>query len=124
MLGEPRFLEASERALTLFYPLVSRQPTGYTTLLAGVKENLSPPDIVVVRGPLADLTAWQVKLNSAYLPHTLAFCVPNGISDLPDALAKPETPLVNAWLCRGVRCLPAVTTPEALIALCKGTRDD
>ena len=124
VLGEPRFLEASERALTLFYPTVSRQPTGYTTLLAGVKENLSPPDIVVVRGPAADLNPWQVKLNSAYLPHTLAFCVPNGISDLPAALAKPETPLVNAWVCRGVSCLPAVTSPEALIALCKGERDD
>ena len=124
VLGEPRFLEAAERALTLFYPTVASQPAGYTTLLAGLKEHLSPPTIVVLRGPEADLSTWQIKLNSAYLPHTLAFCVPNGISSLPAALAKPETPDVNAWVCRGVSCLPAVTTPEALIALCKNARGD
>ena len=58
-LGEPRFLESSERALTLFYPAVARQPAGYTTLRAGLKEHLSPT-IVVVRGPEADLSTWQI----------------------------------------------------------------
>lgn len=67
VLGEPRFLDAAQRALTLFYNTVSRQPSGYTTLLIGLKENLAPPDIVVVRGPAADLAPWQATLNSAYL---------------------------------------------------------
>ncbi len=123
ILGEPRYLVAAERALTSFYPVIAAQPAGYTTLLMALKENLSPPDIVVVSGPGADLGVWRSALDSIYLPNSLAFFMPNGVQGLPAALAKPETPMVNAWVCKGVNCLPAVTTPEALIALCKNATD-
>jgi hypothetical protein len=123
VLGEARYLAASERALTSFYPGIAAQPAGYTTLLMTLKENLAPPDIVAVRGPAAEMGVWREALAASYLPNALAFFVPNGMQDLPAALAKPETPTVNAWVCKGVNCLPAVATPEALIALCKDAAD-
>ena len=123
ILGEARYLDAAERVLTSFYPSIAGQAAGYTTLLMTLKENLSPPDIVVVRGSAAELDVWRAATAAQYWPNTLAFFVPNGTLDLPPALAKPETPTVNAWVCRGVNCLPAVTTPEALIALCNGAAD-
>jgi len=123
ILGEARYLDAAERVLTSFYPSIAGQAAGYTTLLMTLKENLSPPDIVVVRGSAAELDVWRAATAAQYWPNTLVFFVPNGTPDLPPALAKPETPLVNAWVCRGVNCLPAVTTPDALIALCNGAAD-
>jgi len=124
VLGEMRYIEAAQRALTLFYPAIASQPSGYTTLLIGLKENLPPPDIVVIRGPAPALAPWRAALASAYLPHAVTLCLPNATPGLPASLAKPETPQVNAWVCRGVSCLPAVATPEALIALCKGAQGD
>ncbi len=124
MLGETRYLDAAQRALTLFYPAISNQPSGYTTLLIGLKENLSPPDIAVIRGPAPALAPWRAALASIYLPHAVTLYLPNATTGLPASLAKPETPQVNAWVCHGVTCLPAVTTPEALIALCKGAQGD
>ena len=123
ILGEARYLDAAERVLTSFYPSIAGQAAGYTTLFMALKENLSQPDTVVVRGPAAELDVWRAATAAQYWPNTLAFFVPNGALDLPPALAKPETPTVNAWVCRGVNCLPAVTTPEALIALCNGAED-
>jgi uncharacterized protein YyaL (SSP411 family) len=123
-LTKARLEDASERALTTLYPCVDRQSAAFTTLLTGIKENLSPPNIVIVRGPASELIPWQKQLNAAYLPHTFVLCISNGMSGLPATLTKPDTTTVNARVCRGVSCLPAVTTPEALIALCKGTRDD
>jgi hypothetical protein len=37
-------------------------------------------------------------------PRRLVLALPNGISGLPAALAKPESDHVNAWVCQGVTC--------------------
>ena len=128
LLGEPRYIAAAERALTLFYPAISAQPAAHTTLLAGLKQNLEPLDTIVVRGPAQDFGAWRAALATTHLPNAMLFFLPNASTaldfSLPGALAKPETPAVNAWLCRGVNCLPVVTSPAALISLCKAPQDD
>lgn len=46
-------------------------------------ENLTAPDVVVVRGPVKDLDAWRSALASAFLPNALTLFVPNGTPDLP-----------------------------------------
>ena len=124
LLGETRYLAAAERALTLFYPSISGQPTAYTSLMLGLKECLQAPDIVVVRGPAEGVAAWHAGLANTFLPNAMLIYLSNAVSVLPEALAKPETPDVNAWVCRGVNCLPAITTLEALISLCKAPQDD
>lgn len=88
--------------------------------------------MVVVRGPAQHFHAWRAALASAYLPNALIIFLPNRDVDgttglmfpLPVALAKPETAVVNAWVCRGVKCLSAVSSPAALISLCKAPLDD
>lgn len=123
LLGEPSYITASERALTLFYPQASHQASAYTTLLTGLKENLQPPDMVVVRGPADSIEAWRVTLAKAYLPNSMVLFLSNKMTALPSALAKPQTPVVNAWVCKGVKCLSAVTTPAELITLCSVRAD-
>ena len=95
IFGEAREHDAAERVLTSYYPSIAGQAAGYTILLMALKENQSPPDIVV-RGPAAELDVWRTAAAAQYWPNTLAFFVPNGTLTLPPALAKPETPTVNA----------------------------
>ena len=124
LLGEARYLNAAERALTLFYPSISGQPATYPSLLIGLKECLKPTDMVVVRGPAEGVEAWRKVLAPTFFPNAMVLFVSNAVTGLPAMLAKPETPDVNAWVCTGVNCLPAVTSPAELISLCKAPRGD
>ena len=124
LLGEARYLASAERALTLFYPSISSQPVAYSSLMIGLKECLQPPDIILVRGPTMGVEAWRRSLVRVFLPNAMVIYLSNAVSALPDVLAKPETPDVNAWVCRGVNCLPAITTLAELISLCKAPLDD
>jgi uncharacterized protein len=118
LIGEPRYLEAAERALKLFYPALERQPSAFVSLATALEEHLAPPQIAVLRGDPGAMAAWHRALARAYRPATLVLALPPGISDLPAALDKPvpsvvEGPAaggapVNAWVCRGVTCLPPI----------------
>ena len=107
LLGERRYLESAERALTLFYPSISGQPAAYPSLLIGLKECLKPTDIVVVRGPTDGVEVWRKVLATTFFPNAMVLFVSNAVTGLPAMLAKPGTPNVNAWACTGVNCLPA-----------------
>jgi hypothetical protein len=39
------------------------------------------------------------------------------VPDLPPTLAHPATERVNAWICRGVNCMPPVAEIDRLPAL-------
>ena len=107
MIGELRYIEAAERAIRLFYGAMQRQPSGFVSLLTALEEALTPPSVVVLRGEAPVLDEWQRALAARYRPHTLVFALSNHLSGLPPSLNKPASVHeVNAWLCRGVSCLP------------------
>ncbi|HSD61584.1 MAG TPA: thioredoxin domain-containing protein, partial [Burkholderiales bacterium] len=114
LAGEPRYLAAAERALTLFAPQMARLPSGHASLMAALTEQLAPPSIVVPRGPPGDLGPWQQRLAHQYRPDVLVAAVPEGAVGLPPALDKPAQPGVTAWVCRGTTCLPVINSPETL----------
>lgn len=120
LLGEARYLAAAERTLRLFHPQLAQQPAGFTSLLAVLDEALAPPNILILRGPAPDVAAWQRELAARYLPRTLAIGLPNAVEALPASLARPVSDQVNAWLCQGVKCLPAQLDLEQVLRLCKG----
>jgi hypothetical protein len=109
LTGEPRYLEAAERALKLFYPQLERQPIGFVSLATALDEYLAPPQIIVLRGVANALAVWRRALAARYRPGTLAVAIPAGVPGLPVALDKAAPARgVNAWVCRGVTCLPAI----------------
>ena len=56
------------------------------------------------------MTGSQRELAGHYHPDTLVLAVPAGLPDLPAVLDKAAPASgVNAWVCRGVTCLPAIT---------------
>ncbi|MBI5107692.1 MAG: thioredoxin domain-containing protein [Rhodocyclales bacterium] len=102
LLGEPRYLAAAEKALALFWPHLRQSPGGFASLLRVLDESLVPPEIVILRGPAAELPEWTEALGVQ--AGRLVLALPNGLRGLPLALAKPESDHVNAWVCRGVTC--------------------
>jgi uncharacterized protein YyaL (SSP411 family) len=110
LVGETRYLEAAERTLKLYYPAMERQASGFVSLATALDEHLAPPQTVILRGEAGGLGEWQRKLARTYRPDTLVAALPAGVAGLPPVLEKaaPATG-VNAWICRGVTCLPAIT---------------
>lgn len=114
LLGEPRYLEAAQRALELFAPQLARQPAGHASLGIALEEFLDPPGVVILRGPARELAAWRSRLDAHYRPAVLGIAVPAGLAGLPAALDKPAQTTAQAWVCRGSTCLPPLDQPEAL----------
>jgi uncharacterized protein YyaL (SSP411 family) len=44
----------------------------------------------------------------------LVLSLPAGVRSLPEVMDKPVRPGVNAWVCRGVECLPSIDDPAEL----------
>lgn len=133
LLGESRYFGAAERAVKLFYPAMLRQAGAFSTLAMALEEALTPPQIVVLRGNSEAMREWQQELAGNFAPHMLVIAVASGIQGLPAAMDKPvpstagspgspgegAAPLVNAWLCQGVKCLPEISALQELKHACK-----
>jgi hypothetical protein len=113
LLGDTRYLKAAERTLLAFSGAVGRSPASCPSLLCALQEWLSPPTLVVLRGEQTQ--AWQQHLTTRFLPHCLIIALPNHITTGFAALDKPTSKSVNAWVCKGVECLPAISSLDELI---------
>jgi uncharacterized protein YyaL (SSP411 family) len=120
LLGEFRYLQSAERALDVFYPAMSRQASSCCSLLAALEQSLVPPQIVILRGPAQALAEWKKALR--HCPGgSLVFSLPAELAGLPPSLSKPLAVdnSVNAWVCQGVNCLPAISDMQELLRVCK-----
>jgi uncharacterized protein YyaL (SSP411 family) len=119
LTGEARYARAAERTLELFYPAMREQPSGYAMLLLALEEQLEPPATAVLRGAAEALVPWTRAMAREYIPGTMVLAIPAGVRGLPPVLDKPAGRSVNAWLCRGVACLPPFTELDVLRKACK-----
>ena len=119
LTGEARYARAAERTLELFHPSMREHPSGYGMLLVALEEQLEPPATAILRGPTQALPPWSQAMAREYLPGTLVLAIPAGTPGLPPVLDKPASASVNAWLCRGVTCLPPMDGLDALRKACK-----
>ena len=114
MTGESRHREAAERGLRAFFAGMQSQPGGQASMVTALEEWLTPPTIVIIRGPAEGVHDWHRRLAGDYRPATMVLAIPNGIEGLPSLLAKADSTEVNAWVCSGVTCLPPIDSLEAL----------
>jgi uncharacterized protein YyaL (SSP411 family) len=110
LVGEPRYLEAAARALQCFYPVLEEHPSACVSLATALEEHLAPPQTVVLRGGRESVAEWSRALARRYRPATLVIGIADGTAGLPPVLDKaaPAGSGVNAWVCQGVSCLPAI----------------
>jgi len=59
---------------------------------------------------------WAATMSRAYRPGAMVITLRNGFAGLPPVLNKPQRAGVNAWVCRGVNCLPPIAERDALEA--------
>ena len=116
LLGESRYLQAADKAVRLFFPVMLLQPGGFSTLCTALDEVLEPTRMVVLRGPRDALRPWQQTLSSRYLPDAMTLAIDPAPSALPGVLNKPVGATVNAYLCRGVICLAPIGDIQVLLA--------
>ena len=118
VLGETRYLDAAERALVRYYPALSQHPGGYSSLLMTLQERLAPPQIIILRSQLGQSDAWRGQLLQHYGPDKLILTLEGELAELPEALAKPLTQNISAWICQGTQCLPPIDDAQALMDAC------
>ncbi len=126
ILGEPRYLATAERALRLFYPVLAQNPGSFVSLATALDESLTPPTIVILRGPAGAAGEWQQALATTYRPDTIIIGIPENLRHLPPVLDKTMDAgmaggTVSAWLCRGTSCLPPIAERTALERALDGT---
>jgi uncharacterized protein YyaL (SSP411 family) len=106
LVGEPRYLEAAERALKAFYSQLARQPSGFPSLASALDEYLHVPKIVLLRGAAGEVSRWHAALSARYRPRALIVALPDALQGLPQALDKPVGRTTAAWICERSQCLP------------------
>jgi uncharacterized protein YyaL (SSP411 family) len=117
LLGEVRYLQAAERTLHAFGGDLDANPAACPTLLCALQEWLAPPAIVIIRGEPVAMAEWQRALSSRPLPHCLVVVLPARMESGFPVLDKIVGATVNAYVCRGVECLPAIDDLERLNAV-------
>lgn len=118
---DTRYAAAAERTLRLFQSQMAQQAGGCAAMLRVLEEWLTPPRLVLLRGPADQVAEWQKRLAQLPLPDTQILGLPNAINDLPAVLRKPESTQVNAWVCCGVNCLTPVDEWPELERILKKT---
>jgi len=117
---DPRYAQAAERAVRLFYAPMRDHAPGYAAMAIALSEQIAPPRLLVLRGRGDELVRWRELLARECLPDAMVFALPDGLPGLPAALDKPARPeAVNGWLCRGVICLPPIRDFVQLQTACK-----
>lgn len=117
LLGEARYLRAAERTLQAFGGELIANPAACPSLLLALQESLTPTTIVILRGEHEMLADWTNALASRWLPEVLVVAIPAKMETGFPALDKKLGASVNAWVCRGVECLPEIDALEKLIAV-------
>ena len=117
ILGAPRYLLAAERTLKAFDNLMINNPAACATLCHALKEFLSPPTLVIIRGEASKMAAWRHEINKNYYPHHLFFFLDESVMQMPPTLQRKFTKNVNAWVCKGVVCTPIVDDLRELVKI-------
>ncbi len=115
LLGEARYLKAAENTLRAFADTMRRNPAACPSLVMALDEYLTPPTVLILRGPEKEMADWKARLDRRWLPGTLVLALPESAINLPQAIDRPLQVHVNAWLCRGVECLQAIDQWEVLL---------
>jgi len=118
LLGELRYLDASERTLLGAQRAALHHPQAHMSMLNALEEFLTSPRIVIIRGGGVDLETWPKALHGWYAPMRMIFAIPRDAAELPPALAEKRTAgVTTAYVCKGLACSPPVTDFESLARL-------
>jgi len=115
LLGEERYIQASERSLKAAWPSILGYPSAHNALLLALEEYLKPPRSIIIRGDEASMKTWQNKCRQLSSPFGSTICILKSKQSLPDFLSNYK-PLENtvAYICEGHQCSAPITQLDLL----------
>jgi uncharacterized protein YyaL (SSP411 family) len=123
VLEEPRYQAAAERTLRAFQAGIADHPAPFPSLLTALREQLAPPELVILRGPDADLQEWKRAVDRLAAPGSLVFALPGAAQNVPASLARPGSESMVAYVCGGGRCLPDIVHLPDLLTILSAQAD-
>lgn len=119
LLGENRYIEAAQRALSVAWEPIQQMPTQSNALLNGLEDCLTQPSILIARAPREAVMDPTMLDKVGYRPNLLSFFIANDEPDLPAPIAAREGN--GAWtiyICKGSECsMPFTDLDTALQTL-------
>jgi uncharacterized protein YyaL (SSP411 family) len=117
LLGEGRYLDAAQRTLQACWPALQKYPDAHASMLLALEDSLDPPQLVLVRGPAAQIEPWHAVLSAGFAPRVWMLAIPTDATPLPEAIATRRADAApRAWLCRGNTCSAPFDALEELLA--------
>lgn len=110
LAGESRWLDLAGRTLEASSVALARFALGHASMMNVLDIALHSATVIVLRGPLSGMRAWQALVDESYLPDVLCFAIDSRIEPPPtlrDKLAPDQG--VCAYICEGTRCLPPLS---------------
>ena len=118
LLGETRYLEASEKTLRNAWRAMAEYPHGHVSLLSALEEYIHHPETIIIRGDDDEIRRWRESAAKIYAPRRLVFAIGTQTKGLPGSLAdrKPVPGETIAYRCVGNHCSLPISSWEALAA--------
>ncbi|MDA1073237.1 MAG: thioredoxin domain-containing protein [Proteobacteria bacterium] len=118
--AKPAYLDLAAGCFQWAKASVEHYPAGHCTLLSGL-ERTRDHELVIVRGPVAEIEAWVTELSNRYTPWRDVYAIPyEGVSHPPDYLPRLVSSEVRnravAFVCSGLSCSPPINDLASLKA--------
>ena len=123
LFGEQTYLDAAEKTLAWARGIMEKVPAGHCTALTALQEQISPPELVLLRGPAAEAERWRQAALSGYKPWRATYVIPYEDTKtlpayLPRLVSGEQQQRVTAFVCTGTACsLPMTELAELEAAL-------
>jgi hypothetical protein len=122
LFGESRFLDTASATLAFTRSSLERHPAAHCTLLDALESFVYEPELVIIRGPLPEATAWLAACRQGFTPWRQSYLIPYDAQAIPSylpALVSTETRnRTTAFVCRGLSCsLPIETLDDLKTAI-------
>ena len=115
LLAETRYIDAAQRVLRASWEAINQLPSAHSALLHALEEWLYPPQMVFLRGSLAEVTHWQRTLDEDFAPKRLIFPLAQSGHTLPGAHDAVASAAVRAYRCDNFACTPPIHNLSELI---------
>ena len=124
LLGESRYLDAASGTLRWARAAMEQYPAGHSTLLSALEDDVTPPELVIVRGPRVELESWLRPIRPGFRPWRHAFGIPYEDAGLmpgymPRLVSAEKQRQCSAYICKGLACSLPIHSQEELAAALK-----
>ena len=117
LLGENRYIDAATATVRATGAGLEEYPHAHASMITALDEILNEPEVVILRGDMAEIERWKGALDAAYAPRRLLIAIPTDAENLPGALElrRPQETTV-AYVCRGTSCTAPLSSLEDVAA--------